>query len=61
MELLSDEEPHAIVTHCYGHELNLSISDCVKQYNVMKAALNIVVEVNQKSPKRDAAFEKLKA
>ena len=51
MELLSDEEPHAIVTHCYGHELNLAISDCVKQYHVMKAALNIVVEVNQKSPK----------
>ena len=62
-KILRDEEPRAILTHCYGHALNLAVGDCVKQCNVMKAALDIVAEISKliKSPKRDAAFEKLKA
>lgn len=63
-KVLLDEEPHAVFTHCYGHALNLAVSDCVKQCNVMKTAFEVVTEVSKlikKSTKRDAAFEKLKA
>ena len=49
----------AVFTHCYGHALNLAVSDCVKQCKVMKMALDVIAEVT--SPKRDAAFDKLKA
>ena len=62
-KLLSDEEPRAIFTHCYGHALNLAVSDCVKQCKVMRTAFEVVAEVSKlikKSPKRDAAFEKIK-
>ena len=27
---LTDEEPRAIFTHCYGHALNLAVGDTVK-------------------------------
>ena len=27
---LSDEEPRAVFTHCYGHALNLACSDALK-------------------------------
>ena len=57
---LLDEEPRAVFTHCYGHTLNLTVGDCVKQCKVMKMALDVVAEVSKpikKSPKRDAAFD----
>ena len=63
-KVLRDEEPRAILTHCYAHALNLAVSDCVKQCNVIKCSFDVVGEVSKlikKSPKRDAAFEKLKA
>ena len=63
-KLLRDEEPRAIFTHCYGHALNLAVSDCVKQCKVMRSAFEAVAEVSKlikNSPKRDAAFDKLKA
>ena len=28
---LSDEEPRAIFTHCYGHALNLAVGDTIKK------------------------------
>ena len=28
-KLLSDEEPHAVYTHCYGHSLNLAAGDAI--------------------------------
>ena len=31
---LLDEEPRAIYTHCYGHSLNLAISDILQLRNV---------------------------
>ena len=37
-KILCDEEPCAIFTHCYGHALNLAVSDCVKQCKVMRSA-----------------------
>lgn len=27
-KVLRDEEPRAILTHCYAHALNLAVSDC---------------------------------
>lgn len=63
-KVLCEEEPRALFTHCYGHALNLAIGDCVKQCKVMKSALEVVHEISKllkESPKRDAAFDKLKA
>ena len=64
---LFEEEPHAVFTHCYGHALNLAVSDFVKQCKVMKSAfdvhVHVVTEVSKlikKFPKRDAMFEKIK-
>ena len=63
-KILTDVEPRAVYTHCYGHALNLGVSDCIKQCKVMKSALDVVVEISKlikKSPKRDSSFEKLKS
>ena len=63
-KILTDAEPRAVYTHCYGHALNLGVSDCIKQCKVMKSALDVVVEISKlikKSPKRDSSFEKLKS
>jgi len=58
---ISDEQPKAIFTHCYGHALNLSAGDTIK--HCVKDALEIVFEVSKLikySPKRDVQFENLK-
>ena len=58
------EEPKALFLHCYGHALNLAVSDTVKGCKVVKDALDIAFEVSKLisfSPKRAAQFEKLKA
>lgn len=60
---ISDKEPRAVFTHCYGHALNLAVGDTVKQSKVMKSSLETVYEISKlvkKSPKRDAMFQKLK-
>jgi len=60
---ISDQEPRAVFTHCYGHSLNLAVGDTVKQCKVMKSSLETVNEISKlikKSPKRDALFQKLK-
>ena len=36
---LLEEEPCAVFTHCYGHALNLVVSDCVKQCKVMEVSI----------------------
>ena len=36
---ISDQEPHAVFTHCYGHSLNLAASDTVKKSKLLKQAL----------------------
>lgn len=63
-KMLDDEGPCAILTHCYGHALNLVVCNCVKQCHAMENTLECIVEVSKlswKSPKQDAASEKLKA
>ena len=60
--LLADE-PHALLTHCYGHALNLAVADAIKQYKVCRDALDIAFEVSKLirfSPKRNAAFNRIK-
>ncbi len=57
------EEPTAIYTHCYGHSLNLAVSDTVRQCTVIGKAFDLVHEITKqikKVPHRQAALEKLK-
>ena len=61
---ISTDEPRAVYTHCYGHALNLSVSDCIKQCKVVKLAIEVVGEISKlvkKSPKRDSSFERIKS
>ena len=62
-KLINDDEPYAVHTHCYGHALNLSVGDTVKQCRVMRFALGTVYEISKlikKSPKRNTSLQKLK-
>jgi hypothetical protein len=36
---ITDEEPKALFTHCYGHSLNLSAGDTIKRCHTMKVAM----------------------
>ena len=61
--LLTDEEPQAIFTHCYGNALNLAVGDTVKKCKLMRSCLDAVFEITKlikMCPKRDAIFHKLK-
>ena len=58
---LQAEEPRALLTHCYGHALNLAIADAMKQSKVCRDALDTAFEVSKViffSPKRNAAFDR---
>ena len=60
---LSEEEPRAIYTHCYGHALNLACTDTIKQCSLMRDALDTTHEstkLTKKSPRRHAIFGHLK-
>ena len=49
-------EPRAVSTHCYGHDLNLAVSDTVKQCLAMKDCLDTcfeLVKLIEFSPKRE--------
>ncbi len=37
---IQELEPRAVFTHCYGHALNLAVSDTIKQSPVMKDCLD---------------------
>ena len=58
------EEPCALFAHCYGHSVNLAVSDTIKQCKLIIDSLDIRFEISKLikfSPKRDAIFQKLKA
>ena len=58
------DEKKALYTHCYGHALNLAVSDTIKQSKVCCDALDTAYEITRLvkfSPKRDAAFERIRA
>ena len=60
---IQHEEPRAIFTHCYGHALNLSVSDTIKKCKLLKNCLDIcfeIIKLIKWSPKRECMLAKLK-
>ncbi len=58
------EEKRAVYTHCYGHALNLAVGDTIKQSKICRDALETAFEISKLikfSPKRNAAFDRIKA
>ena len=61
--VLQKEEPRAILTHYYGHSLQLAESDTVKQVKLMQDTLDVTLEISKLlkySPKWHTLFNKLK-
>ena len=61
---IQKKEPRAILTHCYGHTLQLAVGDMVREVMNLRDALDTTSEISKllkNSPKRDRMFEKLKA
>ena len=57
------KEKRAVLTHCYGHALNLAIGDSMKQSKVCRDALDTAYEISKLlrySPKRHAAFDRFR-
>ena len=55
-------EPWALCLHCYGHSLNLAVSDTLKKIKCLSDALDHSLEICKLlkySPRRDAIFHKL--
>ena len=60
---IQDEQPQAFFTHCYGHALNLAVSNTIKQCSTMKKALDNTHEITKLvkySPRRDNLFRNIK-
>ena len=58
------EEKRVVYTHCYGHALNLAVGDAIKQSKVCRDALETAFEISKLvkfSPKKNAAFDRIKA
>ena len=56
-------EPIAVLTNCYGHSLNLAVSDSVKACKMMKDVLETVTEIIKLikfSPRREAILRTVK-
>ena len=60
---IQDEQPNAFITHCYGHSLNLAVSDTIKNCSTVKNALDTTHEITKLvkySPRRENLFWDLK-
>ena len=60
---ITELKPRAVFNHCYGHALNLGVSDTIKQSQVMKDCLDTcyeVVKLVKFSPKQEAMLRELK-
>ena len=60
---ISEIEPRALYTHCYGHSLNLAANDTLKESKLMRDALETVREITKLikySPRREGKFRSLK-
>ena len=56
---IQDVESRAVFSHCYSHSLNLAASDCIKNSNLMKPALETTYEITKLiklSPRSEAVF-----
>ena len=61
--LIQAEQPSAYFTHCYGHSLNLAVSDTMKKSATMKRVLDITHEITKLvkfSPRRDSHYQQLR-
>ena len=59
---ISDLEPRAIYTHCYGHALNLATGDTLKQSKIMRDALEMtheIIKLIKFSPRREGIFRNI--
>ena len=60
---ISNAELRALFTHCYGHALNLAVSNLLKQSKLMSDALDLTRETTKLikcSPHREGIFLDLK-
>ena len=60
---IQELEHRAVFTHCFGHALNLSVGDTIKQSIIMKECLETcyeLIKLIKRSPKRDAMLVRLK-
>ena len=60
---IEEIEPRAVFTHCYGHALNLGVSDTIKRSLAMKDCLDTcfeLVKLIKFSPKREAMLREMK-
>ena len=60
---ITDEQPKAYFTHCYGHSLNLAACDMIRRSMVMKKALETTQEITKLvkySPRRENLFKHIK-
>ena len=58
---IKKEEPCAVYTNSYGHTLNLTCIDIIKQCEVINDALNVTQEICKlvkKTPHRDAILHR---
>ena len=44
---LTDEEPRALYTHCYGHVLNLACGDAIKWCKLLRDTLDTTYEITK--------------
>ena len=61
---IAKEEKRALYTHCFGHALNLAVADTLKHSKVCRDAMETAFEITKLikfSPKRNAAFDRIKA
>lgn len=60
---VSELEPRALFTHCFGHALSLAVSDTVKRSPIVKDCLDCcyeIVKLVKFSPKREAMLKEIK-
>ena len=60
---ISQVEPRAVFTHCYGYSINLAASDTLKESKLMRDTLETVHEVTKLikySPRREGIFQCIK-
>lgn len=60
---IQDEEPRAVLTHCYGHAISLAICDVLKHSKPIKHALEVTHEITnliKYSPRRESIFKQVK-
>ena len=60
---IQELEPRAVFLHCYGHALNLALSDTIKQSRPMKDCLDTcyeIIKLIKFSPNREAILQDVK-